>query len=45
MAPELRVVSFGNYVIMFRAQDTNIEMVRLIHGARDLDTIFRQPKS
>lgn len=36
------ILSFavGNYVIFYRPTDGGIEVVRVLHGARDLETIF-----
>ena len=30
----------GRYVIIFRANDDDIEILRVVHGARDLDELF-----
>lgn len=35
LAPCLRCFSFGNYVVFFRAVPDGIELVRILHGARD----------
>jgi toxin ParE1/3/4 len=37
----LRCFSVGNYVIYFRAIANGVEIVRVLHGARDVGTIFR----
>ena len=38
----LRGVAEGNYVIFFRPLEDGIELVRVIHGARDYETMFRE---
>jgi toxin ParE1/3/4 len=37
IAPELRYLPVGNYLILYRALSEGIEVVRVIHGARRLD--------
>ncbi len=37
------VKGFANYIIFYRPADYGIEVVRILHGARDLDSIFSQP--
>lgn len=40
----LRVKSFavGNYVLFYRPASDGVELVRVLHGARNLRAIFRQ---
>jgi toxin ParE1/3/4 len=42
--PELpgnvRSVSVGMYVILFRPLEDGIQLVRVVHGARDIDSLF-----
>jgi len=38
--PHLRSISFGDCVIYFRERDDALEIVRVIHGARDIDQLF-----
>jgi toxin ParE1/3/4 len=40
LAPELRSVSVGNYVIYFRPLADGIEVERVLSGARDVDALF-----
>jgi toxin ParE1/3/4 len=40
LSPNLRSIPFGRYVIFYLALPDGIEIVRVLHGARDLDTIF-----
>ena len=36
------VTGFGNYLIFYRPTDEGIEIVRVLHGARDVDQIFKR---
>jgi toxin ParE1/3/4 len=38
--PGLRYFSVGSYVIFFRGDAEGLLVVRVLHGARDLDEIF-----
>ena len=38
---DLRSYSVGNYVIYFRPMTDGVEVARVLHGARDVETIFR----
>ena len=40
LAPNLRSVVTGSYVIFYRPNETGAEIVRVLHGARDFDAIF-----
>ncbi len=40
IAPELRYFTVGNYLILYRAVQDGIQIVRVIHGARDLPNLF-----
>ncbi len=40
LAPNLRFVPLGNYLIFYRPTDGGIEIVRLLHGARDVTVDF-----
>ena len=42
LAENLRCVAEGNYVIFFRPIEDGIELVRVIHGARDYEAMFRE---
>ncbi|MCC6124020.1 MAG: type II toxin-antitoxin system RelE/ParE family toxin [Pirellulales bacterium] len=39
----IRCFSVGNYVIYFRPITDGIEVVRVLHGARDSKNIFSKP--
>lgn len=40
LAPNLRSLQVGNYVIFYRPIDDAVEVARVLHGARDIDAIF-----
>jgi toxin ParE1/3/4 len=40
VAPNLRSALLGHYLIFFRVHSNNVEILRVIHGARDLESIF-----
>jgi toxin ParE1/3/4 len=35
-----RVSGFENYLIFYRPRDDGVEIVRVLHGARNIDSIF-----
>jgi toxin ParE1/3/4 len=37
----VRIWSVGNYAIFFRSAKDGIEVIRVVHGARDFDAIFK----
>jgi toxin ParE1/3/4 len=37
---DLRSVTEGNYLIFYRQIEDGIEIVRISHGARDIETLF-----
>jgi toxin ParE1/3/4 len=41
LAPNLRSFPVKKYVIFYRPVDDTIEIVRILHGARDIESIFR----
>lgn len=41
IAPELRHFPVGNYLILYREIPGGIEVVRVVHGARRLDNLFK----
>jgi len=45
LAQGVRQSSVGSYVVLHRPTDDRIEIVRVIHGARDLFAEFRRPTS
>ncbi|HYG36287.1 MAG TPA: type II toxin-antitoxin system RelE/ParE family toxin [Clostridia bacterium] len=40
LAPRLRSIPVANYVIFYRPFEDGVEIVRIIHGARDLPPLF-----
>lgn len=40
IAPELRYFTVGKYLILYRTVPDGIQIVRVIHGARDLPHLF-----
>jgi len=38
--PNLRSLSVGNYVVYYLPLDDGIDIVRVLHGARDIDVLF-----
>lgn len=40
IAPELRYFVVGSYLILYRTVEDGIQIVRVIHGARDLPNSF-----
>jgi toxin ParE1/3/4 len=41
LLPGLRHWPVGNYLIFYRITDETLEIVRVVHGARDLPVLFR----
>ena len=42
LEPGLRMAIHGRYLILFRTTDLEVEIARIVHGARDLRTIFEK---
>ena len=40
LSPGLRSLPFGRYVIFYAALSDGIDVVRLLHSARDVDAVF-----
>jgi toxin ParE1/3/4 len=40
LLPDLRSIAYKNYIIFYRINGEYIEMVRILHGARDIDSII-----
>lgn len=40
IAQELRYFTVGKYLILYRAVPDGVQIVRVIHGARDLPNLF-----
>jgi len=41
IAPDLRYLISGNYLILYRVIGDSVEIVRVLHGARNLSALFR----
>lgn len=39
--PTLRVVAVGKYLILYRMSGPDVEIVRVLHGARDWQSLLR----
>ena len=42
LQPNLRSLAVGNYVIFYRASPDGIEVVRVLHGKRDVEAILTE---
>jgi toxin ParE1/3/4 len=41
---DIRIAVHGKYLIVYRARDETVHVLRVVHGARDLDALFeREP--
>ena len=40
LAPGIRSLAFGRYVVFFAPLPDGIDVVRVLHGARDIDNTF-----
>lgn len=40
LRPDLRSLAVGNHVIFYRPSPNGIEVVRVLHGKRDIEAIF-----
>jgi toxin ParE1/3/4 len=43
LAPGLRSFPIGRYLVFYRIAPDGIEVARILHGARDLGRLFRNP--
>ena len=41
IAPDLRYLISGNYLILYRVHRDSVEIVRVLHGARNLSALFK----
>jgi toxin ParE1/3/4 len=42
LGPDLRVFSVSSYVVIYRPIEDGIEVIRIVHGARDLPGLFAE---
>ncbi len=40
LAPGLRSLNAGNYLIFYRPADDGMQVIRIAHGSRDLPSLF-----
>lgn len=40
LAPGVRSFPFGRYVVVYAPLDDGIDVIRVLHGARDIDAVF-----
>ena len=40
LAPRLRSFPIGHYVVFYRLVKNQIEIIRVLHGSRDIDAMF-----
>jgi len=40
LLPDLRFFTVGNYVIFYVLADNGVKIIRVLHGARDVDALF-----
>jgi toxin ParE1/3/4 len=40
----MRIWPVGNYVVLYVPQDNGIDIVQVMHGARDLPAVVRKPE-
>jgi toxin ParE1/3/4 len=41
LAPDIRSFADGTYVILYKPADYGVEIVRVVHGSRDIEALFR----
>lgn len=41
----VRSLTAGEYLIFYRIRESRIEILRILHGARDIERIFQEPMS
>jgi toxin ParE1/3/4 len=42
LAPDLRSLAVGDYLIFYRQERGGIQIVHVLHGARDIEQLFQQ---
>ncbi|MFC3322438.1 type II toxin-antitoxin system RelE/ParE family toxin [Mesorhizobium cantuariense] len=40
IATEARALTMGNYLAIYRVTEKHVEIIRVVHGARDVSTLF-----
>lgn len=41
LAPGLRSIVIDHYIVFYRVTPSSVEVLRVLHGARDIDTIMK----
>lgn len=44
LAPGLKSMAFGRYVVFYEPMPDGIDVVRVLHGARDIGTLFDEER-
>jgi len=44
LAPDVRSFPVGNYLLFYRPTQNGVELIRVLHGARDLRRLFKRAK-
>jgi toxin ParE1/3/4 len=42
LLPDLRSFPIGNYVVFYQQIEGGIDVIRLLHGLRDIEEMFKQ---
>ena len=42
LAPDVRSLPVGNYLLFYRPTQNGIDLIRVLHGARDLRRLFKR---
>ncbi|MFN5765337.1 MAG: type II toxin-antitoxin system RelE/ParE family toxin [Pseudanabaena sp.] len=42
LLPDLRSFPIGNYVVFYQQIEDGIDVIRLLHGSRDIEEVFKQ---
>ncbi len=42
LLPGLQSFPLGNYVVFYQVIENGIDVIRILHGARDVEDVFRQ---
>lgn len=45
LAPDVRILLCGSYVILYRILDDQIQILQIVHQSRDLPAVFRTPRN
>ena len=41
LIPGLRSLTYKNYLIFYRTRNDDVEIIRVLHGARDIEKLFK----